>query len=44
MTNESSEYVSIGVRSDTRDKVQALKREGESYDTLLRKMADIYDP
>lgn len=44
MADESNEYVSIGVKYGTRDKVQALKREGESYDTLLRKMADTYDP
>lgn len=39
-----SEYVSIGVKPETRDRVQSLKRGGETYDELLRKMADAYEP
>jgi len=34
----------LPVEFETRDRVKALKRGGESYDALLRKMADQYDP
>jgi hypothetical protein len=34
----------IPVSKATRKKVKALKRAGETYDSLLSKMADQYDP
>ena len=34
----------LPVEFETRDRVKALKRGGESYDDLLRKMAEQYDP
>lgn len=34
----------IAVSSETRDLVKALKRGGETYDDLLQKMAEEYDP
>lgn len=39
-----SERANIKIRPETRDRVRALKRGGESYDDLLRKMAEQYDP
>lgn len=35
---------SIKVSRETRDRVKRLKRAGESYDELLQKMANQYDP
>jgi len=35
---------SIPCDRDTLEAVRQLKRHGQSYDTLLRKMADQYDP
>jgi len=35
---------SIKVSKDTRDRVRRLKRGQESYDELLQKMAEQYDP
>lgn len=38
-------YTRVPCRPDTRDEVlRPLKRGGESYDDLLRKMAEQYDP
>lgn len=34
----------ISCSAETRDIVKSLKRGGESYDELLRKMAAQYDP
>jgi len=34
----------IAVSTDTRNLVRSLKRGGETYDELLRKMAEEYDP
>lgn len=34
----------IAVSSETRDLVKAQKRGGETYDELLRKMVEEYDP
>lgn len=34
----------IPVSNETRELVKAQKRGGESYDDLLRKMAEQYDP
>lgn len=34
----------IGVDETTRERLRSLKRGGESYDRLLNKMADQYDP
>lgn len=34
----------IPVSSETRDTIRACKRGGESYDELLQKMAEQYDP
>lgn len=36
--------VNLRVLPDCRDRLKSLKRGGESYDDLLRKMADQYDP
>lgn len=38
------EYSTIGITPETRRRVQSLKRGGETYDELLRKMADGYEP
>lgn len=39
------ELTRIPCRPDTRDKIlRPLKRGGESYDDLLRNMAEQYDP
>jgi len=35
---------SVPCHRDTLEIVRELKRSGQSYDTLLRKMADQYDP
>ena len=35
---------SIPCSADVRDKVRALKRGGESWDSLLEKMVDEYEP
>jgi len=40
----SSTHTGIPVKPDTRDQVRALKRGGEDWDTLLRKMAAQYNP
>jgi hypothetical protein len=37
------EYTSIPVRPETRDRVKSLKRGGEAYDELLRRLADHYE-
>lgn len=34
----------IAVSPETRDKVRANKRGGETYDQLLQKMVEQYDP
>lgn len=34
----------IPCHKETRNRVRSLKRGGESYDDLLHKMADQYDP
>lgn len=34
----------IAVSTETRDRVRANKRGGETYDQLLQKMAEQYDP
>jgi len=34
----------IGVSNKTHELVRSCKRGGESFDTLLRKMARAYDP
>jgi hypothetical protein len=39
-----NQFTAIPVKPDTRDRVRSLKRGGEDYDSLLRKMADQYDP
>ncbi|MEF8826366.1 MAG: hypothetical protein V5A27_08535 [Halapricum sp.] len=41
----SDEYTRIPVYPDTRARLRRIKAtEGESYDSLLKKMADQYDP
>lgn len=40
----SKSETTIGVSRETHSLVKAQKRAGESYDTLLRKMAEAYDP
>ena len=42
--NERNTDARIAVSTDTRDLVRSQKRAGETYDKLLRKMADQYDP
>ena len=39
-----SNWANIKIRPTTRDQVKNLKRGGESYDELLQKMAEQYDP
>lgn len=39
-----SQFTGIPVKPETRDKVRSMKRGGEDYDTLLRKMVNQYDP
>lgn len=39
-----SDWANIKIRPETRDQVKSLKRGGESYDELLQKMAQQYDP
>ena len=38
-----SDYTTIPVRPDTRDRVKSLKRGGEAYDELLHRLADCYE-
>lgn len=40
MSNESR----IPCTKETRERIKSLKRGGETYDRLLSKMADQYDP
>lgn len=42
-TSQGSE-ARIAVSTRTRDLVRSQKRAGETYDQLLRKMADQYEP
>jgi hypothetical protein len=37
-------YAKIPVDPETRDRIRALKRGQQSYDDLLNRMADQYDP
>jgi len=39
-----SKLANIKVQPDTRDMVRSLKRGGDTYDDVLQKMADQYDP
>lgn len=39
-----SQVTSIPVTPNTRDQVRRLKRGGETWDELVRRMADQYDP
>jgi hypothetical protein len=39
-----SEWANIKIRPKTRDRVKSQKRGGESYDELLQKMVEQYDP
>jgi len=36
-------YTTIPVQDDTRERIKALKRGGESYDELLTRMLENYD-
>jgi len=38
------DYTSVPCRTATRNKIRSLKRGGESYDEMLRKMVEEYDP
>jgi hypothetical protein len=40
----SNSDTTIPVSKETRELIQSLKRGGEHYDDLLRKMADQYEP
>lgn len=39
----ANEFTSIPVSPETRDMVRSLKRGGESYDRLVRQMAEQYE-
>jgi len=39
----ATEYTTIPVTPETRDLVKSLKRGGESYDRVVRKMVDAYE-
>jgi hypothetical protein len=39
-----TDRANIKISPNTRDRVKSLKRGGESYDELLQKMAEQYDP
>jgi hypothetical protein len=43
-SDSSNRHSSIPVTGETRQLVKRQKRGGESYDSLLRKMVDQYDP
>ena len=38
-----TEYTSIPVHPETRDRVKSLKRGGEAYDELIHRLADSYE-
>lgn len=38
------EYTTISIHPPVRDRLRSLKRGQESYDELLEKMAQAYDP
>ena len=38
------EYTTIPVTPEMRNKIQSLKRGGESYESVLEKMLEEYDP
>jgi hypothetical protein len=40
---ENRNHVTIGVHKDTHERLKALKDDDESYDLLLRKMANNYE-
>lgn len=40
----AKQFTAVSITYDTRDTIRALKRGGESWDTLLEKMAQQYDP
>lgn len=42
--NERNTDARIAVSTTTRDLIRSQKRAGETYDRLLQKMADQYDP
>jgi predicted CopG family antitoxin len=44
MSSASSGLTSISVERDTFKKAKSLKRGGESWDSLIQKMASQYDP
>jgi predicted CopG family antitoxin len=44
MSSEDEPFRSISVRRDVRDRVRSLKRGGESYTSLLDRMAKQYQP
>lgn len=44
MSNSEPKWANIKVRPDVRDRVKSLKRGGDSYSDVLRKMCDQYDP
>lgn len=43
-TEDGTGLSTISCAPETREMIKGLKRGGESYDTLLRKMASQYDP
>lgn len=44
METEQREDTTIGVRRDVLQEIRSMKRGGESYNSLLAKMAEQYDP
>lgn len=40
----SSQLANIKIDPSTRDRVKSLKRGGDTYDDVLQKMADQYNP
>lgn len=43
MSEKDQDHTMIGVHEDTHERLEALKDDGESYDLLLRKMANNYE-
>lgn len=44
MSDERSEWVSIGVKADTRSQIHAKKRGKDTVDDVVRRAVNEYDP
>lgn len=42
-TRENAEITTIPLRKETRDRLRAAGRKGESYDTLLNRLLDAHE-